>query len=174
MARVPAGSDFDGWVRLLGIAHARQHAKRHLLAAGPAALPALRRGLGDRNPVVRQFCVALLDHLVDEDAIPDLIAALDDEDPVVCARALHALACDACKQNECRPGDDAFVPRAFELLRDHPDTTVRAAAINALGQVGRRRPDVAAALAIAGDGEPDSGLRRMAQRRVQRLIRYGG
>lgn len=169
MRRIPAGNDFDGWVRQLAIPHCRQQAKRHLLVAGPPALPALRRGLRHPQAIVRRLCVAILDHLLDEESVPDLVAALDDDDPTVCARALHALACDACKQNECRPSDDLVVPRALDLLRRHPNADVRAAAINALAQVAQRRPDVIVALTAVGESETDPGLRNMARRRAQRV-----
>jgi hypothetical protein len=60
--------------------------------------------------MVRQQCERIFDQLVDEESLPELVLSLDDEDPGVCARALHALACDRCKQNECRPSEDLWVP----------------------------------------------------------------
>lgn len=164
----PAPNDFNGWVAQLAVSHRRKDAKQHLLQSGPAALPAIRRGLQHRKVMVRRLCVSLLDFLVDEESVPDLVAALDDEDPDVCRRALHALACDRCKQNACRPGEDLFVPRAVELLHD-PNPDIRAGAIDALGKVARRRPDVAAALADASDRDPDRGLRGLAARQIRRL-----
>jgi HEAT repeat protein len=75
------------------------------------------------------------------------------------------LACDQCKENECRPGEELFVPRAIQLLHhDNPD--VRAAAIDALGKVVRRRPDAAAALIAASESDANPGLRGMARRRT--------
>ena len=168
MPRLLAGDDYDGWVRQLGKAERRQRAKIHLMGSGPPAVPALRRGLVHEDAVVRRFSAVILDHLLDDDAVPDLVAALDDDDPFVCARALHALACDACKQNECRPADDLFVPRAFELMRTHPDPDVRASAIDALGKVGERSPEVARALADAAEEERHPGLRTLARRRAAR------
>ena len=164
MPPTPPAADFDRWVELLGRAQLRQRARRHLLRCGSATVPALRRGLHHNDPAVRGACAALLDNLLDDDAVPDLVAALDDDDPGVLGRALHALACDACKQNECRPADDLFVPRAFELLRTHPDLGVQAKAIDALGRVGRRRPDVAVALAEAGATLRHPGMRNLAAR----------
>lgn len=169
MRRIPAGRDFDGWVAQLGVPSWRQRAKQHLLAAGAPALPALRRGTRHPDPLVRRMCVGILDHLVDEASVPDLVAALDDGDPHVCARALHALACDTCKKNECRPGEALFVPRAIEFLEHHPNPDVRAAAIDALGKVAGHRPDVAAALEVCGATDPDPRLRSMARRRVRRI-----
>ena len=118
--------------------------------------------------MVRRVCTAILDHLVDEASVPDLVAALDDEDVGVCRRALHALACDQCKENACRPGEDLWVPRALEFMRNHPNADVRAGAIDALGKVASRMPEVADALADAADGERDAGLRDMARRLVPR------
>jgi HEAT repeat protein len=169
MRRIPAGNDFDGWVCQLAIAHSRQQAKRHLLVSGPPALPALRRGLRHPKAIVRRLCVSILDQLVDEESVPDLVAALDDDDPTVRARALHALACDACKQSDCRPADDLFVPRALEFLGGHPDADLRAAAIDALGKVAQRRPDALAALAAAGESDTNPDLRNMARLRAQRV-----
>ena len=165
----PAGGDFDGWVRLLGSDAYRQRAKRHLLRSGAPALPALREGLRHEQAIVRRSCAVILDHLVDEGSLPDLVAALDDPAPEVLTRALHALACDACKENECRPSDDLFVPRAVELLA-HPEPAVRASAIDALGRVARRTGDPASpaarALARAQEADRIAGLRNMARRRL--------
>ncbi len=166
MRRSPAPNDLDGWVSQLGISSCRQRAKAHLLMSGAPAVPALRRGLRHRKAIVRQQCVRIFDQLVDEVSLPDLVVALDDEDPGVCARALHALACDRCKQNACRPGEDLWVPRALDFLWNHPNPDIRAAAIDALGKVVRDRPDVAAALITASETERNVGLRGMARRRA--------
>jgi HEAT repeat protein len=109
--------------------------------------------------------VNIFDRLVDTASVADLVVAVDDEDASVSARALHALACDRCKQNDCRPGEDLWVPRALDLLHD-PNPDLRAAAIDALGQVAGRRPDAAAALATAAETDADRGLRGMARRRA--------
>jgi HEAT repeat protein len=165
MRHSPAPSDFDGWVAQLGHASLRSRAKQHLLISGPAALPALRRGVHHNKAIVRRQCVNLLDHLLDEDSLAVLIAAIDDADPAVAGRALHALACDKCKQGACRPGEATWVPRAITLL-GHPNPDLRAAAIDALGKVADHRPDVAAALSLASRTDSDSGLRGMARRRI--------
>ena len=62
-----------------------------------ATTDALARGLADPNPVVRWWCVQLLDHVPDPRAI-DLIAPMLD-DPVARVRrnAVHALGCAVCK-----------------------------------------------------------------------------
>jgi HEAT repeat protein len=165
MSRAPAANDFDGWVAQLAHSTRRQEAKWYLRGVGSPAVPAIRRGLRHPKPMVRRVCVSILDQLVDEASLPDLIAALDDPDPEVVRRALHALACDQCKQGECRPGDEAFVPRALELLRVHPDPDIRAGAADALGRVAFRRPDVMLALRDAGDRDPNAGVRNIARSR---------
>jgi HEAT repeat protein len=119
------------------------------------------------TPMVRRLCASILDHLADEAALVDLVAALDDEDGAVVKRALHALACDRCKEDDCRPGEELFVPRALELLH-HVDPDVRAGAIDALGKVVARRPDVAEALAATARHDRDPGLRGMARHRLGR------
>jgi len=121
---------------------------------------------------VRRQCVNLFDHLVDRDSLADLVSALDDDDPSVSGRALHALACDRCKENECRPGEDLWVPRALELL-DSPNPDLRAAAIDALGKVARRRPNVATALAGVAETDTDKGLRGMARRHATTTMGVG-
>lgn len=161
---MPAPGDYEGWVAQLGRAQRRQEAKQHLTLSGPPAVPALRHGMAHPNPVVRRFCATILDKLLDEAALPVLVAALDDEDPEVCKRALHALACDRCKEGECRPGEDLWVPKALDLLHD-PSADVRAGAIDALGKVVQRRPDVVAALDAVAASDADRGLRSMARGR---------
>ena len=162
----PAPNDFDGWVAQLGVSSCRPRAKRHLMISGPPALPAIERGLQHRKPIVRRLCVNLLDRLVHEESVSALVGALDDEAPEVSARALHALACDLCKQNECRPGEDLWVPRAVELLRTSTNPDVRAAAIDALSKVVSRRPDLAVVLRAAAETDANRGLRSKARRYV--------
>jgi HEAT repeat protein len=171
MHRLPAGSDFDGWIGELAHSRHRQEARHHLIAAGARAVPAVRRGLHHRDAEVRRICVNMLDRLVDDDSVGDLVTALDDPDPEVARRALHALACDACKQNECRPGDDLFVPRAIELTHDtNPD--LRAGAIDALGKAAERgSADAIAALEASAANDRDRNLREMAALSLHRAIR---
>lgn len=169
MQRAPDVRDFDGWVAQLARPARRQEAKVHLRESGRAALPAIRRGLRHPKSMVRRTCVNLLDALVDDDSLPDLVAALDDDDPAVASRALHALACEACKQGVCRPSEELYVPRALELLRTSSNPDIRANAVNALGRVARRRPDVAAALLEAAERDPSPGVRNVARMRTRKL-----
>lgn len=176
MAGLPAPGDFEGWINLLARnSNRRRQARAHLLTAGPTALPAIRRGMHNPNPAVRRGCTSLLDQLVDDDSVPDLVAALDDDDLEVRARALHALACDQCTQGSCRPGEELFVPKAIAFVRHHPDADLRAKAIDALGRVYRRlnddelRGEVADALLDAADRDPHPGVRNAAHMRTRRI-----
>jgi hypothetical protein len=58
------------------------------------------------------------------------------------------------------------VPQALNFLQTDSNPDRRAAAVDALGKVVSRRPDVAAALGAAAETDPDAGLRSMARRRV--------
>jgi len=161
----PAENDFDGWVAQLANSERRQRAKIYLRGAGRPALAAVRRGMHHPKPIVRRLCASILDHLADNATLVDLVAALDDDDADVVKRALHALACDRCKEDDCRPGEDLFVPRALELLH-HPNPDIRASAIDTLGKVAPRRPDVADALVQTAQQDRDARLRGMARTRV--------
>lgn len=161
--RIPADHDYDGWVAQLAVSHRRPEAKAHLRLAGPPAVDALRRGMQHPKPMVRRLCTSILDRLLDDDTVPVLVAALDDADPDVRRRALHALACDQCKEGACRPGEELWVPKALALLRDE-DPDLRAGAIDALGKVAPRRSDVRDALRDAAEHDPDRGLRGLARR----------
>jgi HEAT repeat protein len=164
MRRSPGSNDFDGWVAQLGVSSLRPRAKQYLVTAGPPAVPAIRRGLRHGKPIVRRLCVNLLDRFVDDESVSDLIRAVRDDVPEVSARALHALACDRCKQNACRPGDDLWVPQAVDFVQTNNNPDLRAAAIAALGTVVSRRPDVAAVLRNAAHTDPDRRLQSMARR----------
>src|SRR2546426_9864781 len=167
MRRPPSRTDFDGWVAQLGYGSSRPRAKQHLLDSGRPAVGAICRGLRHEKALVRRQCVNLLDHLVDDDSLHALIAAVDDDDSAVAGRALHALACDRCKEGECRPGEELWVAKALDLLH-HADPDRRAAAIDALGKVASRRDDVAAALVSVSERDADRGLRGMARHRAGR------
>lgn len=162
MNLAPLPDDFDSWVEHLAVPHRHKRAKWHLMLSGSPALPAIRRGLQHPDPAVRRSCTNILDHLVDEESLPDLIAALDDDDPIVRGRALHALACDQCKEGACRPGEELFVPRAVEILENEPLPRLRAAAVDALGKVVHRRPEVAELMSKVAANDPDRMVRKMA------------
>src|SRR5438067_2382957 len=84
-----------------------------------------RRGLFHPNPRVREACCVVLDHRLERDCIPDLIANLNHDDDGVRGWAIHALACDRCKQGSCRPAENDTLPIAIKMMIEDPSPTVR-------------------------------------------------
>ena len=162
----PTADDYDAFVEHLGVDYRARRAHWHLRLSGAAAGPALRRGLAHSDPRIRLESVIVLDHLLDDESLPDVINRLDDQDPGVVARALHALACDRCKQGSRRPGESLFVPRAIDLLASHPHPGVRHAAVDALGKVVHHHAEAKAALEKAAVCDDDRGVRKAATLRV--------
>jgi HEAT repeat protein len=154
--------DHDRLVADLAVPHREKEALRRLMEAGMAATPALRRGLRHPDPDVRVGCCVVLDHFMDESALPDLIANLDHEVPRVRSSALLALACDRCKEGACRPGEDDVMPIAIRMLRADPDSYVRKQAAGLLAPAVHRRDDVRVALEHARDHDPDPLVRKVA------------
>lgn len=132
------------------------------MAAGNLATPAVRRGLRHSSVKVRAECCNVLDHFLDEDALPELVAALSDPEPWVRARALHALACDKCKEGSCRPAEAEILPIAIRLLREDADRYVRKSAVEMLGPAVHRSREAREALAMAHMGDPDPLVRKVA------------
>lgn len=147
----------------LAIKHRAKEAMRQLLFARSLATRAVRLGLRHPDPAVRIACCNILDHHLDQAAIPDLIATLEDENDQVRARALHALACDRCKEGECRPQEDEVVNITLEMLRTDPSRRVRQEAAQLLGRLAFRRPDVCQALEWTRDHDPDPLVRKIAR-----------
>jgi HEAT repeat protein len=133
-----------------------------LMGAGSAATEFVRQGLLHDDPKVRIRCCMVLDHHLDEAAIPELIANLSHANGRVRAWALHALACDRCKEDECRPGEEETVPLALRLLRTDRSRKVRTMAASLLGAVAPRIPDVARALEQARDHDSHPVVRTVA------------
>ncbi len=71
----------------------------HLRSLRPTrrVFEALVEGLRDPNPRVRWWCVQILDHSPDPQAIAAIAPMLDDPVPRVRQNAAHALGCLACK-----------------------------------------------------------------------------
>lgn len=152
-------------VENLAVEHRAKAALRALMAAGSAATPVLRRGLQHANPVVRAGCCIVLDHFLDEAALPELMANLDHDDERVRGWALHALACDRCKEGACRPGEDEVVPITVRMLAEDPSRRVRAQAVHLLGNsAAARRQEVVEVLERTRDTDPDPNVRKIARR----------
>jgi HEAT repeat protein len=154
--------DFGLWVEQLADRARARPAYHRLVASGAAALPAVRAGLGHECGAVRAHCAQALDHLVDEASYPLLIACLDDAEPRVRVNALHALACDRCKDNACRPDKAAVLPPAIRCLRQDPHKHVRAMAAEVVGRWAHGDEVAAAALVEARDLDPEPMVRKKA------------
>lgn len=155
-------TEYDRVVDELGIEHRAKAAMRSLIAAGTRATPAVRRGLGHADPRVRARCCDVLDHFLEADAIPELMENLRHSDAGVRARAMHALACDRCKEGACRPAEDEVISAAIRLLSKDPDRFVRKAAIEALGPAVHRGREALDAVVAAHDADPDPLVRKVA------------
>lgn len=155
--------DYDALVADLGRKHRSKIALRALMAAGSAGTPALRRGLRHTQPEVRVGCCRVLDHHLDEAAIPELMENLSHADPGVRSWAMHALACDRCKQGACRPAENEVLPIAARMLTDDPSRSVRQMAVGMLGPSVHRSELALRALEHARDHDPHPTVRKMAR-----------
>jgi HEAT repeat protein len=153
---------FDDYVAQLAIPHRAKHAMWSLVLGGADALPAVRRGLASDDRAVRVGCTRVLDHLVDEESWPELIALLDDPDAEVRAWAMHSLACDVCKENSCRPDPRALMEPALRLLTTDPSRYVRAAAVGVVGRWVHDEPEARAAMIDAHQNDAHPSVRKKA------------
>ncbi len=162
MSAFPDHDDHDGWVRLLADPIRAQRAFWHLVLTGPEALDSVRRGLDSPIDDVRRWSTKAMDHLVDADGLSTLVRMLEDPDPGVRLEACHALACDRCKDNACRPDAAAVLPRAIEVMLDDPGAHVRAYAIELVGRWVHTHPEAETALIRCRDHDPSPAVRKKA------------
>lgn len=158
--------DYAQDIENLLVRHRASEARRRLMEAGPLAVPAITRALRHADPEIRWYACNFLDHYLDSDALPELIARLEDEEPGVRGRALHSLACERCKEGECHPGENEFMPTVLRMLESDPSPSVRKQALNLLFQIVHRRADAALALERTRDADPDAGVRAYAATRA--------
>jgi HEAT repeat protein len=155
-------ADYAALVENLAFKHRRTEALRALMGAGALATQALRMGLRHDDPAVRVGCCRVLDHFLDEDAIPELIENLRHKEGSVRAWAMHALACDRCKEGACRPAEGEVLPIATRMLLEDRSRRVRQMAAALVGGAVHRRPDVIPALEQARDRDPHPVVRKIA------------
>ncbi|MEN3271311.1 MAG: hypothetical protein V7636_72 [Actinomycetota bacterium] len=160
--RPPRADDYFAWVERLTIDHHHKEAFWHLILSGPDALPAVRAGLAHDDPVVRAGCLRVLDHLVDDDAWGDLLEMLDDENAEVRFHALHALACDRCKENGCAPTKATVLPHALRVLRDDPAGPIRGMALEVVARWVHTDEVALDAITRAHESDPDRSVRKKA------------
>jgi HEAT repeat protein len=155
-------SDYEALVEQLGDPIRAKEAYRHLVRGGAAALGAVRVGLAHPSGDVRLYCVRALDRLVDEDSWPEVIGTLGDNDPRVRLHALHALACDRCKDDVRPPVKADVLPRAIELLQEDPFYHVRQMAVEVVARWVHEDDAAARALALARDEDESAAVRKKA------------
>jgi HEAT repeat protein len=160
--RPPHATDHAAWVERLAIPHHHKESFWHLIGCGPAALPFVRAGLAHESAVVRAGCLRVLDHLVDDAAWGDLLEMLDDEVAEVRFHALHALACDRCKENGCAPTKATVLPHALRVLRDDRAGPVRAMALEVVARWVHTDDEALRAIEHAAASDPDRGVRKKA------------
>ena len=155
------------WVEELADPPSRWTAIQKLMDVGSEATPALRAGLSHRHASVRQACCVVLDHHLDTDAVPELLANVAHRNRKVRAWALHALACDRCKEGDCRPGATDVVPVVLDRLVHDPSARVRRMAV-LLGLQYLGDSGVVRALAEAALADPHPRVRRLARLIVEK------
>jgi HEAT repeat protein len=149
-------------VELLADPHRYFAAYRALMAYGHQASAAAVTGLRHPSPLVRRHCCMLLDHFMDRAAIPALTAVLADPDEQVRTAALHALACDRCKGDSCRPTAGEVLPAALSLLASDPSPRVRTGAAEVAGAWVHQQPAAVTALRQAAETDPAPTVRKKA------------
>ena len=157
-----SGNTLEETVAMLAKPHRRKAAMRKLMAAGRGGTDAVRAGLQHNDPEVRIACCKVLDHFMDEAALPELIANVDHAHPGVRAWAIHALACDRCKEGVCRPGEDDVIPMVVKALLHDDDRAVRQQAAGLLGPSVLRSDAARAAIEHAHRHDPHPAVRKVA------------
>jgi hypothetical protein len=146
----------------LAIKHHAKAAYRKLFAMGFAAVPIAEEGLKHDHARVRYYCCSLLDHFLVPEALENLIDMVDDPDPEVRTIALHTLACDRCKEGDCRPAEAKVLPKALQILSNDGNAHVRAMAIEVVGQYVHTNRDAAQALIETNRKDSSPTVRKKA------------
>ena len=149
-------------INQLGVKHRAKAAYRALLKVGFAVVPAAREGLRHANAEVRYHCCALLDHFLVPEALIEMLGMLHDPDSRVRQSALHTLACDRCKEGDCRPAEAVVLPEALRMLHEDDFYHVRAMAIEVVGLYMHTNPLAAQALMDAHTHDPSPAVRKKA------------
>jgi HEAT repeat protein len=149
-------------IELLGDPHRSFHAYQRLIGLGPQASEAARQGMLHPDARVRENCCRILDRTMDNTSIPVLTAALSDPTARVRIAAAHALACDRCKKDSCRPTAQDVLAPAIRLLTDDPDARVRAFAAELVGRWVHSHQAACDAIKNAVACDPSPSVRKKA------------
>jgi len=91
-----------------------------------------------------------------------LLSAVDDPDPEVRRDILHAIACDRCKVDACTPTKEQVLAPAIQILKEDPDSHVRAMAAEVVGKWVHEDTTASDALMAAHRFDPDASVRKKA------------
>jgi hypothetical protein len=149
-------------IKQLAIPHHAKTAYRKLFEMGFTVVPAVQEGLRHENASVRYYCCSLLDHFLVPEALEDLIGMVRDPNPKVRVMALHTLACDRCKEGDCRPAEAKVLPEALRILNEDDDAHVRAMAVEVVGQYVHTNKVAEQALVEANKKDVSSTVRKKA------------
>jgi HEAT repeat protein len=157
-----SGTSLEDTIEMLASPHRRKAAIRKLMAAGPAGTPVVRQGLQHKDPEVRIACCVVLDHFMDDAALPELKANVTHPHPGVRSMAIHALACDRCKEGACRPGEDDVIPLVINALLSDENRGVRQQSAGLLGPSVLRNTEAMTAIKKAHRDDPHPAVRKVA------------
>ncbi len=146
----------------LATPHHAKRTYRQLLRRGTDAMSTVRCGLQHANADVRYHCCRFLDRFLDPEILGDLIFMLNDPDHRVRLTSLHTLACDRCKEGDCRPDEAQVLPLAIGLMANDPDAHVRATAVELMGQWVHASSAAEAILLEAMKSDPSTAVRKKA------------
>jgi HEAT repeat protein len=150
------------FINQLGIPHHAKAAYRQLFDMGFAVAPIAQEGLKHKNASVRYYCCSLLDHFLLPEALEDLLSMVHDPNPKVRTMALHTLACDRCKEGDCRPAEKDVLPVALQTLNEDTDAHVRAMAVEVVGQYVHHNKIAEQALIEANKKDSSPTVRKKA------------
>ena len=156
------GTPATDLVGLLADQHRSVRGYQRLIALGPEGAAQARRGLRHPNARVREYCCNVLDRLMDVASIPALILALRDPADGVRVAAAHALSCDRCKSDSCRPAARDVLPPAIAMLASDPSARVRAYAAELVGRWVHSEPAAREAVERAATQDPSPAVRKKA------------
>jgi hypothetical protein len=107
---------------------------RHVTVSAEARA-ALIQGLKHNNSKIRWWCIQLMDHIADESYLAPLLeAAFTDPTPKNRRHAIHALACEKCKPDQCRLNID-IREDLHRIIATDPDLSVRETAQHELAEI---------------------------------------
>lgn len=156
--------EIDRAIADLTVEHRRTEAYWRLRTIGEPARAAVEEGLLSDDPDLRAQCALLIDRLAGVESFELMRLLLDDPDPRVRQRAIHALACDRCKADEvCALPREALIADAGRLVARDADPHVRAIALEVLARWVHDDARARDAIEQAAADDPSPAVRKKAR-----------